>query len=140
MSGSIFKNDDWALIEATSDTERFVVRAHRDLPCAADRERYRYLVSVNWRYGSADMPDSQTLDAMARFFERVILPLESEALAFEAASITGGGRREWRLYTSSMERFLGRLNKLVGADKPRIKLESFDDPDWRALSEFHRAQ
>lgn len=107
---------------------------------SADQELFSRLVIVTWRYepGQSGMPDSQTHKDMQMFEDALEAGAERRGKAFQAVSLTGAGKKEWRYYAADTDAFMESLNQdLQGHAAYPLEIESFFDPEWNALREFH---
>lgn len=137
---SIFATDDWQLAEGTVDGKPIVVRMRATFPSAADQELFCRLVIVAWAYAGneAGMPDRETHQKMNRFEDALEAGTEKRHVAFQAVSITGNGRKEWRYYAADTDEFMESLNAdLRGHEECPLEIQSFLDPEWLALREYN---
>ncbi|MDY0745943.1 DUF695 domain-containing protein [Paucibacter sp. R3-3] len=137
---NIFETDDWEVGQGQIDGAHHIVRMRSTLPSLADQELFSKLIIVTWRYESEEsgMPDSDTHRRMQRFEDALESGTEARGTAFQAVSITGAGRKEWRYYAADTDAFMGSLNQdLRGHEEHPLEIASFLDPEWNALREFH---
>lgn len=135
----IFPVDDWVLAEAPSDGNPLIVRMRSSLPAQADRSRFRHLVVIKWAYepNERGMPDSNVHRLMNVFEDAVEAGTERRQMAVQAASLTGGGEKEWRYYTQDVDAFMVSLNAdLVGHGQYPLRIDSFLDAEWSALRDL----
>jgi hypothetical protein len=135
----IFSDDAWWIGEGFSDGNPIVIRARESLPAQPDREIYRHLLIVSWKYSPkpSGMPETQVHSAMCAFEDAVEATVEKAGTGVQAASITGNGSKEWRYYTYDPGEFMSQLNDaLTGQPAHPLDIQMFDDPDWDALGEL----
>jgi hypothetical protein len=133
--------DKWVMLEAHSITGKSLIRARELVPNQEFRSRNRFLMIIRWEYEASDegigMPDAETYEMIQAFEDAVFARADDETWAIEAASITGGGTKEWRFFAPSQERFLDELNQALGGHQPYpIQIEAFEDDQWVGLSEL----
>ena len=137
---SIFGTDDWSLGQGEIHGAHHIVRMRSTFPSVADQELFSRLIIVTWRYepNESGMPDSQTHQRMQLFEDRIEAGTERREVAFQAVSITGDGKKEWRYYAADSDAFMESLNQdLQGHAAYPLEIASFFDPEWNGLREFH---
>ena len=137
---SIFATDDWELCEGSIDGARHVIRMRAMLPAEADQQLFDHLIIVRWPYESDEsgMPDTDTHRLIVDFEDALDAGTEKNGVAFQVLSLTGAGKREWRYYATSADEFIESLNNdLQGHPAYPLEVESFLDPEWAGLREFH---
>lgn len=135
----IFPTDDWVVAEATSGGNPLIIRMRSTLPSQADQSLFRHLVVIKWAYepNELGMPDSDEHQLMNAFEDALEAGTERRQSAVQAASLTGGGEKEWRYYTPDVEAFIVSLNAdLVGHDQYPLQIDSFVDAEWSGLCDL----
>jgi len=138
-SKSIFGTDDWQLGEGHIAGSHHIIRMRATLPSSADQELFSRLLIISWHYehDESGMPESETHKRMQKFEDAVEAGTELRGVAFQALSMTGGGKKEWRYYAADSDAFMESLNKdLVGHEAYPLDIQSFLDPEWNSLREF----
>ncbi len=138
---SIFSTDDWEVCEGIVDGARHIVRMRSTLPSDADQQRFDQLIMVRWPYQTDEsgLPDTETHRLIVALEDALDAGTEKNGIAFQVLSLTGAGKREWRYYARSADEFFESLNNdLQGHPVYPLELESFFDPDWTGLREFHQ--
>ena len=138
---SIFATDDWEVCESTMDGVRYIVRMRSTFPSNADQQRFDQLIIVCCFYQTDDsgLPDTETHRLIVEFEDALDAGTEMKGIAFQVLSLTGVGKRKWRYYASSPDDFVESLNNdLQGHSAYPLEIESFLDPDWTGLREFHQ--
>ncbi len=136
----IFATDDWRLAEGNTQGKPFIVRMRATFPSPADQALFCHLVIISWAYegNESGMPDRDVHKKMNAFEDALEAGTEKRQVAFQALSITGDGKKEWRYYAASTDEFMQSLNTdLRGHREYPLQIQSFLDPDWSALREFH---
>ncbi|TWT96996.1 hypothetical protein Pla108_27730 [Botrimarina colliarenosi] len=83
------------------------------------------------------MPESDVHSQMNILEDALESGTEHRGVAYQAVSITGGGEKEWRYYTSDISQFLQSLNDdLTGHDPYPIEIQEYEDQEWNGLAEF----
>jgi hypothetical protein len=138
MSG-IYKDDDWSLSKAQINGVPLIIRTRSRMPALPDREIYDKLVIITWPYAENEsgMPLTDERQAMYRLEDAIEQSIEPSGLAVQAVSMTGNGKKEWRYYTYDTDEFMAKLNKeLAGHPAYPIDIQTFEDSNWEALSEW----
>lgn len=135
-----YAEDDWIVGETDDDEDdHVIVRCRAAVPQASARKGLDHLIIVGWSYEADDagLP-TRAVDRQMDAFEEAVLPvLENSGAGVLAASITGGGVREWRFYAIGPDAFMDALNTaLDNHPEYPLEFEAFDDPDWNALAEL----
>ena len=137
---SIFDSDDWEICEGVIDGARHVIRMRATLPSDADQHLFNKLIIVHWLYhgDESGLPDTDTHRLIVEFEDALDAGTERKGVAFQVLSLTGASQREWRYYATSADEFIESLNNdLRGHPAYPLEIESFLDPDWTGLREFH---
>jgi hypothetical protein len=141
MAGLYGEHDPWIVGETESeDGDGLIIRCRAALPSPEARKGWPHLILVGWSYEADDdsgMPPKKEDRQMEAFEDAVGAAVEASGAGVLAASLTGGGVREWRFYTLGPDAFMDALNTAL--DKhPEYPLEfdAFDDPEWNALAEL----
>jgi len=137
--GGIFPTDDWTVAEAPAGSAPFIVRMRSTLPSAADQALFCHLIIIKWVYEPNDfgMPDVSVHRQMNRFEDALEAGVERRRTAYQAASLTGSGQKEWRYYAADAEAFMDSLNAdLTGHERYPLHIEMFQDSEWTALREI----
>lgn len=96
------------------------------------------LIMARWAYDGDGMPDGDTHGTIVEFEDAVFASMEQGGWGIEAISLTGEGTKEWRFYTGDVSHFMAQFtNALAGHSPYPLDFQSFEDPDWSALQEFH---
>jgi hypothetical protein len=135
----IFPTDDWVVAEATSGGSPLIIRMRSSLPTQADQSLLCHLVVVKWAYepNEQGMPDSKYHKQMNVFEDALEAGTERRQAAVQAASLTGGGEKEWRYYTHDVDAFMASMNAdLVGHSQYPLKIDTFLDAEWSALRDL----
>lgn len=135
----IFPTDDWLLAEATSGGNPLIIRMRSTLPSRPNQTLFRHLVIIKWAYepNERGMPASSEHKRMNMFEDALEAGTELRQAAVQAASLTGGGEKEWRYYTHDVDAFMASLNAdLAGHGQYPLQIESFQDADWSALRDL----
>ena len=137
---SIFATDDWQLAQGTSQGQPVVVRMRATFPSPADQALFSRLIVISWAYigNESGMPQREVHQMMNAFEDALEAGTEKRNVAFQALSITGNGKKEWRYYAADTDNFMESLNAdLVGHEAYPLEIQSFLDPEWSALREYH---
>lgn len=140
QKSNIFETDDWSLGHGEIHGTRHIVRMRSTFPSVADQAIFSQLIIVTWQYEPSEsgMPNSEIHRRMQAFEDGLEAGTERRAVAFQALSITGGGKKEWRYYAADSDAFMESLNQdLQGHTAYPLEIASFFDPEWNALREFH---
>ena len=130
-------DEKWFVGTIKSDQNSWIVRALSFLPDFDTRTENSNLIVIKWNYGGDAMPDSETLDKILHFEDAIFDAMESESWGFEAATLTGDGTKEWRIYAQEINSFMEGFNAaLVGHQPYPLDLQMFSDPEWTGLSEL----
>lgn len=135
----IFPPDDWVVAEATSRGKPLIVRMRSTLPAQGDQSLFCHLVIIKWAYepNERGMPDSDTHKLMNAFEDALEAGTEQRLTGVQAVSLTGAGEKEWRYYTTEVDGFIESLNgDVAGHPQYPLQIESFLDPEWRALRDM----
>ena len=109
------------------------------MPSQADQALFCHLIIIKWIYEPNDfgMPDVAVHRRMNQFEDALESGTEKRQLAFQAASLTGLGTKEWRYYAADADEFMKSLNAdLTGHEPYPLRIEMFHDPEWAALREL----
>lgn len=129
-------SDEWFVGTADSNEGQLLIRALTKLPADDVRAANPNLIIITWPYDGS-VPDDETYEAIQQFEDVLFTAIEQGHWAVEAASLTGNGNKEWRLYTGDVEFFVAQFNEaLLGQAVYPLDLQSFEDPEWAALSEL----
>lgn len=135
-----YNEDTWIVGETEDEGDGgIIVRCRAAVPPAGARKGLEHLIIVGWGYEADEggMP-TKAVDKQMDAFEQALLPtLETSGAGVLAASITGGGIREWRFYALGPDAFIDALNTaLENHPEYPLEFEAFEDPDWNALAEL----
>ncbi len=136
----IFATDDWELAQGNVEGKRLIVRMRATFPSTEDQAQFSRLVIISWYYkgNESGMPELDIHKKMNAFEDALEAGTEKRQVAFQALSITGDGKKEWRYYAADMDEFMNSLNTdLSGHEEYPLQIQSFLDPDWSALREYH---
>lgn len=116
-----------------------IFRSLKDVPEGSQESQYPYLVSIIWRYVSANeggMPDEQTNNAQIDF-EDALEHLDKSDVSHLMLVVTGNGRKEWHWYVKSVDNWMEKLNSAL-QDKPIYPLEIDNryQADWKLYHQF----
>lgn len=144
MAGPYGDDDRWIVGQTDDETSEdgggLIVRCRAALPPAEARKAWAHLILVGWPCEDEDasgMPSEKEDRQMDAFETAVTAALEASGAAVLAASITGGGVREWRFYAIGPDAFMDALNTaLENHPEYPLEFEAFDDPEWNALAEL----
>lgn len=132
--------ETWTTSETEGEDGLLSIRARAALPPPMKRSKLPHLILIGWGYEPADergMPSPAELKQMTAFEATVEKALDAAGAGFPAASVTGGGAREWRYYAADPDVFMDALNDaLEGHPEYPIEFQAFDDPEWNALLEL----
>src|ERR1044071_1400773 len=105
QASGMFPADDWVVPEATSGGDPLIIRMRSSLPGEADQSFFRHLLVIKWIYerNERGMPDSNEHKLMNAFEDALEAGTERRNVAVQAASLTGGGEKEWRYYTHDVD-------------------------------------
>jgi hypothetical protein len=136
----IFATDDWQLAQGNIEGKRLIVRMRATFPSTEDQAHFCRLVIISWHYegNESGMPERDIHKKMNAFEDALEAGTEKRQVAFQALSITGDGKKEWRYYAADMDEFMNSLNTdLSEHEEYPLQIQSFLDPDWSALREYH---
>lgn len=125
----------WVFINAVNGADRMVMRLRTDRPAERDIDSYSTAVLVKWDYprqpGTA-LPPTDEMQRMEVFGEAVVALGRAPGCSYLMNISTGLGRREWCYYTRDRAEFMLRFNALLsGHDRYPLKIEFYDDPQWK---------
>jgi len=138
---SIFEDDDWEICEGQIDGAHHIIRKRATFPSPTNQERFDRLIILSWHYEPdvSGMPNSATHERMQELEDALEAGTEARGIAYQALSMTGAGTREWRYYAASTDDFIDSLHRdLDGHDAYPLALDSYLDPEWNGLMEFHQ--
>jgi hypothetical protein len=126
---------EWVYVDAVNGADQLVMRLRTDRPADADIDSYRTAVVIKWEYprepGTAS-PPADVLQRMEVFGEAVAGLAWAAGCSYLMNVSTGLGRREWCYYTKDRGEFMLRFNALLaGHDRYPLRIEFFDDPEWK---------
>jgi hypothetical protein len=135
--------DQWLIVTAENERsgESAVFRIRMTRPTVRDLGFFTTAISVNWSYDTdTGMPSPETKESMDAF-EDSVDPITGDNEFAELMYVaTGGGKREWLIYTSDQERFMNELNDLLAGDEPYpLEIELYEDPEWSIWAEIAQA-
>lgn len=136
---SIFSSDEWTVAQGEIEGHPAVIRMRSVLPSQGDRELFSKLFVITWDYAPNDsgMPAKEVHALMNTLEDALESGCERSGHAYQALSLTCGGKKEWRYYAADNEEFLRSLNEdLAGHEPFPIEIQAFEDPEWGALSEY----
>lgn len=136
----IFPTDDWQIAEGKTQGKPVIVRMRATFPSPADQALFCRLVIITWAYqgNESGMPSRDVHKKMNAFEDALEAGTEKRQIAFQALSLTTDGKKEWRYYASNTDEFMESLNAdLRGHEAYPLEVQSFLDPDWSALREYH---
>ena len=133
----------WVIVEAVNGAKRLVMRLRTDRPNQPDINAYSTAIVIGWEFPSLEgtaKPPEETYQRMLSF-ERAVDELSMEnGHSFLMNVSTGLGLREWCYYAKDRERFMARFNELLaGRERYPLKIEFFDDPEWRVWLDLRYA-
>jgi hypothetical protein len=135
-----FNDDQWIVGQTEDEDGGLIVRCRAQRPDAEARKGWSQLILVGWSYEDDDgtgLPSKAVDRQMDAFEEAVTAALQASGAAVLAASITGGGVREWRFYAIGPDAFMEALNgALENHPEYPLEFDAFEDPDWNALAEL----
>jgi hypothetical protein len=129
----------WRIYEISNDVlnQRVVVRLKMTRPELAELKPLHHAVVITWPYESDDsMPPPDVNQAQLQF-ERSLDPLTCDNGNSESVRVTTGAKvKEWLFYAESTELFMKGMNDLLrGQPAFPVKIEFFNDPDWKIWQE-----
>jgi Family of unknown function (DUF695) len=131
--------DHWVFAEAENDEARVLFRLRTEKPSIADISSYTSAISIRWPYNSlgSGMPPAD-VNAQQRSFEEAIEGLTMyNGHSFLMLISTGLDYKEWVFYAKDRARFMNGFNSaLKSHPKYPLKIEFYDDPEWKIWSEI----
>lgn len=129
-------SEEWFVGTADSNEGQLLIRARAKLPASDVRAANPNLIIIKWAYDGA-VSDDETYEAIQHFEDVLFTAIGQGDWAVEAASLTSKDSKEWRIFTGDVEFFVEQFNEaLLGQPVYPLDLQSFEDPEWSALSEL----
>lgn len=128
------ETDSWNLAEGEVEGRPTVIRYRPGLSELLGHPSYPLRLTIAWEFGDngdSGMPDSDAVEALESFEDRLMAVLDPDRLALLAFVYTSRGAREWHFYLSDVQEAGDRINEALH-DQPGlpIDLEAAEDPNW----------
>lgn len=102
--------------------------------------KFKYLISVSWRYNALPdgFPDEVDAELMGRVSDALEATFRKDKSAYIAAIITGEGCRDWLFYAASLTIFGRVFNRALENIEETVpfRIEVQDDPEWSQYKEI----
>jgi hypothetical protein len=134
--------DQWAVATAEEDGNEVIYRFRSAVPAGIVIRDYPHLVNIYWQIEESHVGGVPTPDVNERMtdLEERLDTLEGPATGYMVLSITGSNRREWIWYVRDSEKYMERVNDVLGELPPfPIEFEVSDDPDWSTFQGLLRS-
>ena len=137
---NLIKNDQWAGISGKTSSGAYILRYRTPVLNNKEIEGYTQLLRIVWIYANENtgaLPTETDSVNMEIFENYIITALEEDNLAVLTAVLTFDGARQWVFYTYNINKCSERINLILGkGNKPYpIELDTFEDKEWKYLSE-----
>jgi hypothetical protein len=130
-------SEEWFVATIQTEKNALIIRALAILPEHYVKSKNPKLVVIKWVYDGESTPDPKTMELILKFEDAIFDSIENDKWAIEAASLTGNGTKEWRLYCDDLSNFMAGFNSALIEHSPYpIDLQTFEDPEWIGLNEL----
>jgi len=132
-------SDGWFAAKGETNGNLLIVRAKESLPDVNTRKVFPWLTVITWEYPlrSGGLPEPSVNDQIEVFESTTESKLEKAGLCVLAIIQTGNGKKEWSYYIQDREKFMEAFNKSFdGKPALPIKIEFYNDPDWKELEQL----
>lgn len=140
MATKIKIPDDWWSAPATGDDDSLIiVTGRRGMDAVKATGAYIYRVEISWDYtpDAQGMPDLATSTLMEQVGDALEAAFRRDPVAVIVGIYTGGGRRDWIVYTRSLHIFQRKLNEALATfEQLPLQFAAYDDPLWSEYDEI----
>lgn len=141
MATKLKIRNEWWSAPATGDSgELIIVTGRRDMAGVRATGAYNYRVEISWDYApdSQGMPNVATSTLMEQVGDAMEATFSRDPVAVIVGIYTGGGRRDWIVYTRSLHIFQRKLNEALATFEQTLPLQfaAYDDPEWNEYDEI----
>lgn len=135
--------DDWWTSPTEGDNGELVIVTGREgIEPLRDTGKFDIRVTITWNYTPEHngMPDTPTSTVMESVTDALNQSFAKDPVAVMTGIYTGGGQRDWIIYTRSINIFNRKLNEaLAPFDLLPIELSAENDPQWAEYDEMRQA-